>query len=258
MPSRPHDRQGRTPAHGRAPSPARLGPRQLRIIGGQWRGRRWRFPAADIRPTPDRVRETLFNWLQRRVVGAQCLDLFAGSGALGLEALSRGAARAVFVERDRAAAQALRATLARWQTPLQWQTPAPRRTPAQSQGSGAENREAQVHCTEAVRYLRTALEAVPAAAAVPGTEAVPAAVAFDLVFLDPPYAALAEFGEVTTLLAGGLLRPGSLVYVEHARRDALPPLPADWRELRAGTAGEVGYHLFEAAGLSEAAGQGGR
>jgi 16S rRNA (guanine966-N2)-methyltransferase len=88
----------------------------LRIIGGTWRGRKLRFPAgADIRPTPDRVRETLFNWLGAAVRGARCLDLFAGSGALGLEALSRGAAHVTFVEHDAAAAQALRALLREWQ-----------------------------------------------------------------------------------------------------------------------------------------------
>ncbi|HVO47749.1 MAG TPA: 16S rRNA (guanine(966)-N(2))-methyltransferase RsmD [Steroidobacteraceae bacterium] len=87
----------------------------LRIIGGTWRGRRLRFPPVEqIRPTPDRVRETLFNWLGTRVAGASCLDLFAGSGALGLEALSRGAARVTFVERDAAAVQALRARLIEW------------------------------------------------------------------------------------------------------------------------------------------------
>ena len=70
----------------------------VRIIGGEWRGRRIRFPsAADLRPTPDRVRETLFNWLQGVIGDARCLDLFAGSGALGLEARSRGAAEVVFV-----------------------------------------------------------------------------------------------------------------------------------------------------------------
>jgi 16S rRNA (guanine966-N2)-methyltransferase len=89
--------------------------RLLRIIGGTWRGRKLRFPAgADIRPTPDRVRETLFNWLAAAVQGAHCLDLFAGSGALGLEALSRGAAHVTFVERDAAAAQALRLLLREW------------------------------------------------------------------------------------------------------------------------------------------------
>ena len=87
----------------------------LRIIGGAWRGRRLRFPAqAEIRPTPDRVRETLFNWLAARVPGARCLDLFAGSGALGLEALSRGAAQVTFVERDAVAVRELHARLAEW------------------------------------------------------------------------------------------------------------------------------------------------
>ena len=89
--------------------------RVLRIIGGAWRGRKLRFPRdADIRPTPDRVRETLFNWLGARVPGARCLDLFAGSGALGLEALSRGAGQVTFVEHDTSAARELRARLAEW------------------------------------------------------------------------------------------------------------------------------------------------
>jgi 16S rRNA (guanine966-N2)-methyltransferase len=89
--------------------------RVLRIIGGSWRGRKLRFPrASDIRPTPDRVRETLFNWLGACVPGARCLDLFAGSGALGLEALSRGAAHVTFVEHDAAAARELQARLAEW------------------------------------------------------------------------------------------------------------------------------------------------
>jgi 16S rRNA (guanine966-N2)-methyltransferase len=87
----------------------------LRIIGGAWRGRRLRFPPQEeIRPTPDRVRETLFNWLGSRVPGARCLDLFAGSGALGLEALSRGAVEVTFVERDAAAVRELRARLVEW------------------------------------------------------------------------------------------------------------------------------------------------
>jgi 16S rRNA (guanine966-N2)-methyltransferase len=89
--------------------------RLLRIIAGTWRGRRLRFPgSADIRPTPDRVRETLFNWLGRGVSGARCLDLFAGSGALGLEALSRGAAYVQFVEHDTAAARQLGRLLIEW------------------------------------------------------------------------------------------------------------------------------------------------
>ena len=90
--------------------------RVLRIIGGTWRGRKLRFPAsAAIRPTPDRVRETLFNWLGARTAGARALDLFAGSGALGLEALSRGASHVTFVEQDEAAVRELRTRLAEWQ-----------------------------------------------------------------------------------------------------------------------------------------------
>ena len=84
----------------------------LRIIGGQWRGRKLDFPDAEgLRPTPDRVRETLFNWLQGHVVDARCLDLFAGSGALGLEALSRGAARAVLVDSNSSVSQQLEKNL---------------------------------------------------------------------------------------------------------------------------------------------------
>jgi 16S rRNA (guanine966-N2)-methyltransferase len=76
-------------------------PNRLRIVGGRWRGMRIDFPAIEaIRPSPDRVRETLFNWLQTRIVGTRCLDLFAGSGALGIEALSRGAAEVTFVDRE--------------------------------------------------------------------------------------------------------------------------------------------------------------
>jgi 16S rRNA (guanine966-N2)-methyltransferase len=89
--------------------------RVIRIIGGSLRGRRFRFAdVPDIRPTPDRVRETLFNWLGPRVHGAHCLDLFAGSGALGLEALSRGAASVVFVEQNAVATRALTALIAEW------------------------------------------------------------------------------------------------------------------------------------------------
>lgn len=85
---------------------------ELRIIAGRWRGRRLRFPDAEgLRPTGDRIRETLFNWLQPWIVGARCLDLFAGSGALGLEALSRGAAAVTFVERARPVADAICANL---------------------------------------------------------------------------------------------------------------------------------------------------
>jgi 16S rRNA (guanine966-N2)-methyltransferase len=85
----------------------------VRIIGGEWRSRRIAIPeGTSVRPTPDRVRETLFNWLRDSIVGARCLDLYAGTGALGFEALSRGAAQAYFIERDPALIAALTAQAA--------------------------------------------------------------------------------------------------------------------------------------------------
>ena len=94
----------------RKPSRPPMHANEVRIVGGRWRSRRIRFPAtAELRPTPDRVRETLFNWLGQDLTGLACLDLFAGSGALGFEAASRNAARVVMVERDRVAYGALAA-----------------------------------------------------------------------------------------------------------------------------------------------------
>lgn len=90
------------------------GPGRVRIVGGRWRGTRLDVPdVPGLRPTSDRVRETLFNWLQPALPGARVLDLFAGTGALGLEAVSRGAAHALLVERDAGLAAALTATVSR-------------------------------------------------------------------------------------------------------------------------------------------------
>jgi 16S rRNA (guanine966-N2)-methyltransferase len=97
-----------------AKSQANVLPNKLRIIAGRWRGVPISFPPIpELRPTPDRVRETLFNWLQPTIVGARCLDLFAGSGALGFEALSRGAREVVCVDRDREVVRHLQATAQR-------------------------------------------------------------------------------------------------------------------------------------------------
>ncbi len=91
-----------------APQRAHGAPNRVRIIGGQYRRRLLDFPgSAGLRPTPDRVRETLFNWLGQDLPGWSCLDLFAGSGALGFEAASRGAGRVIMIERERAAIDAL-------------------------------------------------------------------------------------------------------------------------------------------------------
>jgi 16S rRNA (guanine966-N2)-methyltransferase len=187
-----------------APAARGASARVLRIIGGSWRGRRLRFPAtALIRPTPDRVRETLFNWLGARVAGARCLDLFAGSGALGLEALSRGAAHVTFVERDAAAVRELRARLEEW---------------------GA--RDAQVERGDALAFLAGSARG------------------FDIVFLDPPFAA-GLLGAAAALLEGnGWLSGAALIYVECGARAGVPPLPARWQPHKAKRAGEVGYHLY--------------
>ena len=184
---------------------AGAGSRVLRIIAGRHRGRRLRFPAGvEIRPTPDRVRETLFNWLQPRIDQARVLDLFAGSGALGLEALSRGAAHVTFVEKDRRAAAAIEARDARM---------------------GADERAAW--------SVRDALEWLAAQGAEPP---------FDIVFLDPPYDSNLLAAAAAAL--AGRLAPDARLYLERRARDPLPALPGGWKELRAGRAGEVGYHLF--------------
>jgi 16S rRNA (guanine966-N2)-methyltransferase len=184
------------------------GRNSVRIIGGGWRGRRVSFPdIPGLRPTPDRVRETLFNWLQHAVAGARCLDLFAGSGALGLEALSRGAKELVFVEQAVAASRALREQLTRL---------------------GAERR-GQVVEMGAARYLRT--------------PAQPNGAAFDIIFMDPPFGRglLAEY--VPMLDAGNWVKLGGLVYLENAKADSAPALPPHWELLKSKSAGEVGYHL---------------
>jgi 16S rRNA (guanine966-N2)-methyltransferase len=175
---------------------------ELRIIAGQWRGRRWRFVAAEgVRPTPDRVRETLFNWLAPRIGGARCLDLFAGSGALGLEALSRGAARVCFVDSNRAVIEALRGLLSEWRS---------------------ENTELQV--ADALSWLKS-----------------PPTAPYDIVFVDPPFAAGLVAQVLDALRANRWLAPQALLYLE---QPASAPLPSDWPVHRAGRAGAVGYYLL--------------
>lgn len=175
----------------------------LRIIGGEWRGRRIRFPGTGgIRPTPDRVRETLFNWLMARVPGSRCLDLFAGSGALGLEALSRGAAHATFVERDRDNAAQLRET-----------------------ASALAPGRASVVEADALAWLTRPQQP------------------FDIVFLDPPFAAGVLTEAMQRLDANNHLAPDPYIYLETPAKAGPPGLPAGWQLHRTGRAGAVGYHL---------------
>jgi 16S rRNA (guanine966-N2)-methyltransferase len=180
--------------------------RRLRIIAGRWRGRRWQFPAGDIRPTSDRVRETLFNWLQGKTGGRRCLDLYAGSGALGLEALSRGAAHCVFVDQDARAVARLGEVLREW---------------------GAESGLVQLECSSAAQFLSRPAQP------------------FELVFLDPPFAGDELARSIARLDAQGWLAPAALVYLEHPRSTPPAGLPSTWQQLRSGTAGAVGYDLYQ-------------
>jgi 16S rRNA (guanine966-N2)-methyltransferase len=180
----------------------------LRIVGGKHRGRKLRFPPdVAVRPTPDRVRETLFNWLAPRISGAYCLDAFAGSGALGIEALSRGARAVTFLERDKRAAAAISNVLTEWAEPA-----------------------GRVMQADTTRWL----EAAPTGGAD---------TSFDIVFLDPPFDS-GLLSPIAHLLDHGWLAPDARIYVEHSARDPLPDLPKTWELLKSNQAGEVGYHLF--------------
>lgn len=180
---------------------------ELRIIGGQLRGRK--LSVADVpglRPTTDRVRETLFNWLQFELAGQRCLDLFAGSGALGFEALSRGANLVLMIEKDAKAARLL--------------TQHAHTLNAASQGS------ALVQQGDALQFLRQQ----PAAP-------------FDVVFIDPPFRmALAEHC-CQLLDQYHWLRPGSWVYLE-TEQHWQGQLPPHWRLHRDKNAGQVSYQLY--------------
>ncbi len=174
----------------------------VRIIGGRWRGRRLCVaPGEQNRPTPDRVRETLFNWLAPHIEGLRCLDLFAGSGSLGIEALSRGAAEVHFVEHQPETRRHLKEIL-----------------------QVLECDCCKVLSQDALKYLQTT------------------PIAFDLVFLDPPFDGT-DRENLCTLIQRGWLAPGGFIYFEMNRRSDLPELPAGWELLREKTAGQVRFAL---------------
>jgi len=179
-------------------------PGRLRIVAGKWRSRV--LPVADVpglRPTSERIRETLFNWLAPRIEGSRCLDLFAGSGALGLEALSRGAARVTFVERSRDAADSLRHAF----------------TVLDAEG-------AELVRADAYEWVESA---------VPSP--------YDIVLLDPPFADEALARLCAVLEERGWLAPSARIYLEQDRSRPLPPLPASWELTHEKTAGNVRYAL---------------
>jgi 16S rRNA (guanine966-N2)-methyltransferase len=189
-----------------APPPGRGQSHTIRIIGGDWK--RTPLPVLGLdglRPTPDRVRETLFNWLGQRLDGQRCLDLFAGSGALGFEAASRGAARVLMVERNARAAGQLRANQAKLAA-----------------------RAIEIAEADALRL---------AASLAPGS--------FDVVFLDPPFGEdLLDraLGLAAPLVAaGGVMYVEAGVALEIEQMPAL----AGWTIVRQGKAGAVHYHLLQ-------------
>ncbi|WP_368544184.1 16S rRNA (guanine(966)-N(2))-methyltransferase [Enterobacter soli] len=187
---------------------------QIRIIGGQWRGRKLPVPdSPGLRPTTDRVRETLFNWLAPSMVDARCLDCFAGSGALGLEALSRYAGSATLLEMDRSVSQQLQQNLATLK---------------------AAN--AKVVNTNSLAFL-----------AQPGTP-------HDVVFVDPPFRKGLLEETLALLENNGWLADGALIYVESEVENGLPPVPVHWDLHREKVAGQVAYRLYHrhAQGESDA------
>lgn len=185
-------------------SGAKIASSSLRIIGGQWRGRKLQFPCIDgLRPTSDRIRETLFNWLAGDIHQAQCLDLCAGSGALGFEAVSRGAAGAVLLETQAAAAEALKAH-------------------CQMLGTQA----VRVVQQDALRFLQQS----------------PCEL-FNLVFLDPPFAANLWQSLAHALVLRPWLADDALVYIEAPINQPLL-LPTRLQLVKDKKAGQVAYRLY--------------
>ncbi|WP_192458588.1 16S rRNA (guanine(966)-N(2))-methyltransferase [Musicola keenii] len=179
-------------------------PGQIRIIGGQWRGRKLPVPdSPGLRPTTDRVRETLFNWLAPVIQQSRCLDCFAGSGALGLEALSRYAAHATLLEAERNVARQLTQNLAVLK---------------------AEN--ASVVHTDSLQWL--AGEGSP----------------YDVVFLDPPFRRGLLDDTLMLLEANGWLAEEAWIYIETEAENHALALPANWALHREKTAGQVAYRLY--------------
>ena len=185
--------------------PNHAGSGQIRIIGGQWRGRKLPVPESPgLRPTTDRVRETLFNWLAPSIVDASCLDCFAGSGALGLEALSRYAANATLLEMERGVAQQLQKNLATLK---------------------ASN--AKVVNTNTLAFL--------AQAGAP----------HDIVFVDPPFRKGLLEETLKLLENNGWPSDEALIYIESEVENGLPPVPMNWHVYREKVAGQVAYRLYQ-------------
>ena len=177
----------------------------IRLISGQWRGRK--LPVHDVeglRPTTDRVKETLFNWLATDVRHSRCLDVFAGSGSLGFEALSRYASYVMMIEQEPKAARQLQQNLQTLQCT-----------------------QAQVVCRDALQVLQQ-----------PCTEP------FELVFLDPPFRKELLSQVIPLLEQQGWLADSALIYLERENEGTAPLIPANWQLLKDKQAGQVCYQLY--------------
>lgn len=158
-------------------------PNEIRIIGGKWRGRKLKFlPGSHLRPTPNRVRETLFNWLAPVIEGAVCLDLFAGSGALGFEALSRGAARVVMVDKSHNVIKNLK-----------------------ENAVILEAEKIEFICAEFSPKMKNIFSQK-----------------FDIVFLDPPFYKNLIKPSLEWLEKNNCLTSDAFIYIEHERQADLP------------------------------------
>ena len=187
---------------------ANKGVNKLRIIGGDWRSRQLPFiDAPSLRPTPNRVRETLFNWLQGDIAGSRCLDLFAGSGAISFEALSRYAAEVVMVEMHKKAAKQLQDNL----TMLE---------------GDSESRGLVVN-QDALKYVASSPEP------------------FDVIFLDPPYRKNFLPEVLDQVKSLDLLKPNGLIYLEHEKEESFDW--SDWglEVVKQSKAGQVMCFLLE-------------
>jgi 16S rRNA (guanine966-N2)-methyltransferase len=179
---------------------------KLRIIGGRFRSRQVEFVDVEgLRPTPDRVRETLFNWLQPHLAQARCLDLFAGSGALAFEATSRGAESVLLVETNAKAAKQLTKNL-------------------------------DLLKAENTRVLNQTAQSLLSK---------PAVLAYDVVFIDPPYKANLWVEIAQLLTENNWLAENAMIYLESPSKQILPVLPESWQLKKDKTAGEVRYCLFQ-------------
>jgi len=179
---------------------------KIRIIGGKWRSRKINFPQIPgLRPTHDRIRETLFNWLMSDIEGANCLDLFAGSGALGFEALSRGAKHVTFIDNSPKVISALKQNVV------------------------------TLEAASMVNIIQTECPSVMHLKQAP----------FHIVFLDPPFYQGLLAPTLEWLEENRYIKPGALIYVEAEKTLTTLPIPNDWEVFKQKKTASVSYALLK-------------